>query len=84
MAQVLVGGRTLDTPAYDSGMEFGDEICMYAAASTNAIGDIDTIGARNTEKVGDKIDDIQRAKKSIILMIWRYSQTKVQLNHVLQ
>lgn len=58
-------------------MEFGDEICMYAAASTNAIGDIDAIGARDTKEVGDKIDDIQSAKESIILMIWRYSQTKV-------
>ena len=50
---------------------------MYATASTNAIGDIDAIGARDTKEVGDKIDDIQSAKESIILMIWRYSQTKV-------
>jgi hypothetical protein len=64
----MVGGRTHDTPAYDSGMEFGDEISMYAAASTNAIGDI--------KEGDDRIDDIQSAKKSVILMIRRY-QTKV-------
>lgn len=65
----MVGGRTHDTPAYDSGIEFEDEICLYAAASTKAIDDI---------KEGDnRIDDVQSAKKSVILMIWRYDQTKV-------
>ena len=63
----MVGGRTSDTPAYHSGIEYGDEIIMCAVASTDAIGDMEEVTSPDTVK----FDVAQSAKKSIILMIWR-------------
>ena len=46
---------------------------MYAVASTDAIGDT----LSDIKEVDDKFDEAQSAKKSVILMIWRYNRTKV-------
>ena len=69
----MVGGRTSDTPAYDSGIEFEDEIIMCAVASAKAIGEVEEITSPDMMK----FDEAQSAKKSIILMIRRLSSTKV-------
>lgn len=70
--QVLVGGRTIDTPACDSGLEFEDEIQMYALASED--GAIDD-GEDGTKLDEDKLDKAQTDKNSVIFLIRRPSGT---------
>ena len=71
--QILVGGRAADSPAGESGIEYNDEICMYAEASMDAIGEVKevTISDCNSGVLSKKFDEAERAKKNIILMIWR-------------
>ena len=77
IVQILVGGRTVDTPAGESGIEYNDEICMYAEASMDAVGEVKevTISDCNSGVLSKKFDEAERAKKNIILMIWRLSTT---------
>ena len=73
----MVGGRSTGTPAHESGIEFYDEVQMYAVASMDAVGD-----AKEVTHLDDgstlckKFDESQIAKKGIILMIWRPSWTR--------
>lgn len=74
LLQVLVGGRTVDTPARDNGLEYNDEIRMYAFASEDgSIGD----GEEGKKLDEDKLDKAQTAKKSVIFLIWRSSSGMV-------
>ena len=74
----MVGGRTADTPAYDSGIGFEDEVCMYAVASVDAISDVKEVThSDDCSVLCKKFDEFQSAKKSIILMIWRVNRTRV-------
>ena len=77
IVQILVGGRTVGTPAGESGIEYNDEICMYAEASMGAIGEVKevTISDCNSGVLSKKFDETERTKKNIILMIWRLSTT---------
>lgn len=76
--QILVGGRTAGTPAGESGIEFKDEVRMYAVASMDAIGDVKEVtSSEDSGMLSKKFDEAQHAKKSVILMIWRLSRTRV-------
>ena len=75
IVQILVGGRTVGTPAGESGIDYNDEICMYAEASVGAIGDVREVIDYDNGMLSKKFDEAQCAKKNIILMIWRLSTT---------
>ena len=68
LLQTLVGGRTVDTPARYSGLEYNDEIRMYAFVSEDGTIEDGEEGIKLTE---DKLHKAQTDKKCVILLIWR-------------
>lgn len=70
----MVRGRTSDTTACLSGINFGDRIYMYAVASSDTIDSSQLVGEKECTVVSGDFKKAHSANKSVILVIQRPGQ----------
>ena len=61
-----------ETPAYNSGVQFGDRICLYAIASTGRISDCHLAKRKVIASILHDLRTAFAMKESVILLIRRY------------
>ena len=72
---MLVGGVSADTPARLCGVEYSDEICMYALVSKGKIGRGNSVFTLKDDSEKD-IKKAYKEGKSVLLIVKRTRVTK--------